>query len=133
MKTVILILIFGSTMLAQQKPEIASWLVDPAYVKNSVYVVNVGRNPYEALLRSLAGLAEKLSMSASESQPEGSMSALTVPSYSFGAVHITYQKKSSRALSKNGDSLDFQSTVTFSAKIQFSIKRENVLSKLAAA
>ena len=120
MKTVILVLISCSTMLAQQKPEITSWLVNPAYVKNSVYVVNAGRNPYEALLRSLSGLAEKLSMSASESQPEGSMSALTVPTYSFGAVHITYQKKSSRASSENGDSLQYQSTVTFSVKIQFS-------------
>jgi hypothetical protein len=122
MKTIVLSLMFCSAMLAQQRAESKPWLVDPASVRNSVYALNVGRNPYEALLRSLAGLADKLRMSSSEIQPDRPAALSAVTSYSFGKTTITFQKHSSRTISEKEDSLSFLSTVSFSAKLQFSDK-----------
>ncbi len=124
MKAFVLFLISCSVMPAQHKAEISSWLVDPAYVKNSVYAVNAGRNPYEALLRTLADLAEKLKMSRSEIQPDRPAAPSAATAYSFGKATITYQKYSSRTTLEKGDSLDFLSTISFSATLQFSNKEK---------
>ena len=113
MKAIVLSIMVCTTLFAQQQAETDPWLIDPAYITNSVYSLKTGRNPYEAFLRSLSGLAEKLRAIGSDIQIDAPVAISAATTYSFGNVHISYHGTSTNSRMKKSDSLDVQSNVSF--------------------
>ena len=122
MKIITLCFLVSAMLAAQQQAEVKSWLVDPSYTKNQVYVVNVGKNQYEALLKSLAGLADKITSSQAEIQPESMVSPKSTFTYSFGNVNISFMRKSFGETIKKRDTLEVKTMVSFYGKLQYNKK-----------
>ena len=126
MKIAVLFFFCTSICFAQQKAESESWLIDPAYVKDRLYTVNVGRNPYEALLRALADLSEKINIAQSDKYPETVASATgagsTIVNRSFGEIKISYFKQTFGESFKNGDTLKVKKIISVYGKLQYAVK-----------